>query len=359
MATTWASDPRTTRRRGGVGAEIGTRITDLPEALLCEVLRRLGTASDVCRTATVCWSFASAVRSNLTWALQLPPGCHRLCQSNPPSSSSSSSAASSSSFYPDPTSSLSSRACYMYLFSGFPDSKCSHVHYRLERSTGALQTSVSVMGMSVAWGNNSRYWKRIPLEGSVFKEGMELLSVCWFEITGTATCSLPPGRYTCAWRLSRSRGGDYGFPDHTEATVSVEGGAFIQGYISTGEHDIARYPEWSELRVGTIEIAAAEEDGEKEDNELLSVAIKFRLFNFEGGWRYGMIVDGLVIRPVIMMAKANQTEGRNEEEERKEDDSVAEPLSDEEEEEEGGEGGRRGGQMPSFKLPIRTLQLFN
>ncbi|GBG88401.1 hypothetical protein CBR_g47100 [Chara braunii] len=207
MATTWASDPRTTRRRGGVGAaEIGTRITDLPEALLSEVLRRLGTASDVCRTATVCWSFASAVRSNLTWALLLPPAYRRLCESNPPSSSSSSSSSSPS----PPAPSLSSRACYRHLLRGFPDSKCCHVHYRLDKSSAALQTSVSA-GKFVDWGNSSRSWKIIPIEGSVFTEGMELLSVWWFEITGTAMCSLPPGRYRCAWRLSRSRDGRYRF----------------------------------------------------------------------------------------------------------------------------------------------------
>ncbi|GBG85084.1 hypothetical protein CBR_g39547 [Chara braunii] len=299
-----------------------TCITDLPEVLISEVLGKLDTARDVCRTATVCSMFASAVRSNLTWQRLLPRGCRLLCQLHAPSSFASSSSSSSSS--PSSSSPLFSsgscadttgaeaeslRTCYRHLLRGFPDSNSPHIYYQLDESTGALRTTVSVMAMSVIWGNDLRYWMKVPLERSVFKEGMQSLNVCWFDVKGTVTCALPRGKYMCAWRLSQGR--EYWFHPRTEVTVSIEGVPVIQRQIRTGRRDIAHYPDWSELPVAIIEVpprAEGEGEGEGEaeaeaqleaEDRLSSVAVNFRLFCFDGGAKQGMIVDGFVIRSAL------------------------------------------------------------
>ncbi|GBG75479.1 hypothetical protein CBR_g20110 [Chara braunii] len=327
--------------------ESGTHITDLPEAVLCEVLSWLGTAADICRTATVCSSFASAVRSNLTWERLMPRGCRRLCQLNPSSSSSSSSSPSSPSSSPADPSRPSHDAinrpeenlqnCYRRLVRGFVDRRCDHIHYRLVESTAALRMSVSVLGMEVVWGSNPDYWSRIPIKGSVFTEGMQLLNVCWFEISGSITCTLPRGRYTCAWRLSREEGGGFEFNRRAECSVSVEGGGKVERQVKTRRRDIALYPEWSELTVGSVQLPVAGENDQ--DAEVVSAVVRFRLLSMNPNWARGVFVDSLVIRSAGMQDGVGEGEEEEEEEEEEEQGEEEEDEQEEEEEEEEEEQG--------------------
>ncbi|KAJ6764621.1 hypothetical protein OIU74_023498 [Salix koriyanagi] len=58
-------------------------------------------------------------------------------------------------------------------------------------------------GFNIIWGSDKRYWN-VPEKGIV--QPAELLKVCWLEVTGTTTGSLPKGKYEIIFKLQVKQG---------------------------------------------------------------------------------------------------------------------------------------------------------
>ncbi|KAJ6671897.1 hypothetical protein OIU85_013260 [Salix viminalis] len=77
-------------------------------------------------------------------------------------------------------------------------------------------------GFNIIWGSDRRYWN-VPEKGIV--QPAELLKVCWLEVTGTTTESLPKGKYEIIFKLQVKQGafGLYDSPIFMMAKVGKRG----------------------------------------------------------------------------------------------------------------------------------------
>ncbi|KAF2947583.1 hypothetical protein DAI22_02g379601 [Oryza sativa Japonica Group] len=175
-------------------------IARLPEELLVEVLSLTG-PRDASR---------AAADSDAVWSRFLPRGLPRLARRELPRSP------------PPPP---SRKAHFLRLSAGPLLLPRKLMSMWLDREKGAKCYMLSARALQISWGDSPQYWSWIPLADSRFKEGAELLSVCWLEIRGKL-----PGKklsqntnyaaYLVYKIADRSYGLDFPFQ---EASVSIGG----------------------------------------------------------------------------------------------------------------------------------------
>ncbi|BAH91933.1 Os02g0813133 [Oryza sativa Japonica Group] len=238
-------------------------IARLPEELLVEVLSLTG-PRDASR---------AAADSDAVWSRFLPRGLPRLARRELPRSP------------PPPP---SRKAHFLRLSAGPLLLPRKLMSMWLDREKGAKCYMLSARALQISWGDSPQYWSWIPLADSRFKEGAELLSVCWLEIRGKL-----PGKklsqntnyaaYLVYKIADRSYGLDFPFQ---EASVSI-GGSITARQVKDIENPQKRADGWMELKLGEL----YNEEGD--DGE---VCISF--METKGGhWKSGLVVQGIEIRP--------------------------------------------------------------
>ncbi|BAS81533.1 Os02g0813000 [Oryza sativa Japonica Group] len=182
-------------------------IARLPEELLSAAIS-LTAPRDAFRAAAVSRAFRAAADSDAVWASFLPRDLPDLADGE---------------LSPAPP---SKKDLFLRLSAGhyhlLPDRLKS---MWLDREKGAKCYMLSARALQISWGDSPQYWSWIPLADSRFKEGAELLSVCWLEIRGKL-----PGKklsqntnyaaYLVYKIADRSYGLDFPFQ---EASVSIGG----------------------------------------------------------------------------------------------------------------------------------------
>uniref|UniRef100_A0A0D9Z004 F-box domain-containing protein n=1 Tax=Oryza glumipatula TaxID=40148 RepID=A0A0D9Z004_9ORYZ len=232
-------------------------IARLPEELLVAALS-LTSPRDACRAAAVCRDFRAAADSDAVWSRFLPRDLPRLADGE---------------LSPPPP------------------------------STKGLFLRLSAAPLLLPHELTSMWLERE--KGGKFKEGAELLSVCWLEIHGKILSKMLSRNTNYAaylvYRIAdRSYGLDFPFQ---EASVSIGGSTTTRQVGSVErrlkrrcshalvlaediEHPQKRSDGWMELKLGEL----YNEEGD--DGE---VCISFR--ETEGHWKRGLVVQGIEIRP--------------------------------------------------------------
>uniref|UniRef100_A0A0E0NMN7 F-box domain-containing protein n=1 Tax=Oryza rufipogon TaxID=4529 RepID=A0A0E0NMN7_ORYRU len=239
-------------------------IARLPEELLVEVLSLTG-PRDASR---------AAADSDAVWSRFLPRGLPRLARRELPRSP------------PPPP---SRKAHFLRLSAGPLLLPRKLMSMWLDREKGAKCYMLSARALQISWGDSPQYWSWIPLADSRFKEGAELLSVCWLEIRGKL-----PGKklsqntnyaaYLVYKIADRSYGLDFPFQ---EASVSIGGSITARQRIEPRavvlaediENPQKRADGWMELKLGELYNEGGD-DGE--------VCISF--METKGGhWKSGLV----------------------------------------------------------------------
>lgn len=197
---------------------------------------------------------------------------------------------------------------------------------------------LAARNLTIVWGDTPRYWRWISLPESRFSEVAELVDVCWLEIRGKINTSmLSPDTTYAAFFVFKSTAGAQGFEyQPAEVAVGISGGesktqrVFLdpeggkrlryqivprhsgvlrrgfsignrwrqraladQGRESelNGESD-RKYPKprgdgWMEIELGGY----FNQGGEDRELEMSVLEVE------GGGWKSGLIVQGIEIRP--------------------------------------------------------------
>uniref|UniRef100_A0A0E0GEQ4 F-box domain-containing protein n=1 Tax=Oryza nivara TaxID=4536 RepID=A0A0E0GEQ4_ORYNI len=267
-------------------------IARLPEELLVAALS-LTSPRDACRAAAVCRDFRAAADSDAVWSRFLPRDLPRLADGElsppPPSTKGLFLRLSAAPLLLPHELTVRSPADSWKAQPNPP--MCAHFFYTHRVMANWVANQISM------WLEREK--------GGKFKEGAELLSVCWLEIHGKILSKMLSRNTNYAaylvYRIAdRSYGLDFPFQ---EASVSIGGSTTTRQVGSVErwlkrrcshalvlaediEHPQKRSDGWMELKLGEL----YNEEGD--DGE---VCISFR--ETEGHWKRGLVVQGIEIRP--------------------------------------------------------------
>ncbi|GKV02502.1 hypothetical protein SLEP1_g14935 [Rubroshorea leprosula] len=241
----------------------------LPADCLAAIIS-LTSPLDACRWSVVSPFFNSVVSSDAVWVKFLPSDYQNLV----PASRS--------------TSSLKD----LYL------SLCDHPvliedgkkSFSLHKRSGKKCYMLAARDFAVIWGDNPHYWSWNSIQDS---------SVRWFEINGSiSTCKLSSMTHYKAYLVFKLAARFFGFTnERVEATVRLSGteglqrSVFLHAEVEDVQNDY-RYPSvergdgWLELELGEY-FNEGGEDGQ----------LEIRILHFDGGWKSGVIIEGIEIRP--------------------------------------------------------------
>ncbi|KAJ7553996.1 hypothetical protein O6H91_06G122800 [Diphasiastrum complanatum] len=238
------------------------------------------TPLDACRLASVCHSFALAVRSGAVWAGLLPSDHAAICKK-----------------------SGESRICNnkkeilgLLLKGIYLEGR--RQRYSLLRRSGGLCRILSVSAMNIAWGDDCRFWKWEPSRSSCFSKVAHLLAVCWFEVSGKWTCSLIPGAYSIAWRLkiANPRGGIVHFlswKKPLQFCFVTSNGVLIEKQLDLAQIPVNGFESWFEFEIGQMVVGGQRLEAQQLD---LDFYIKELDCSF---WKGGLYLDCLILRPAF------------------------------------------------------------
>lgn len=302
----------------------------LPEGCIANIVS-LTTPRDACRVAVVASMFKSAAESDAVWERFLPPDYKEIITR-----------AVDVPAPPGPSSSSFPFASKKQLFLWLSEHPLLIDHgtksFSLERSSGRKCYMLAARNLTIVWGDTPRYWRWISLPESRFSEVAELVDVCWLEIRGKINTSmLSPDTTYAAFFVFKSTAGAQGFEyQPAEVAVGISGGesktqsvfldpeggkrlryqivprhsgVFRHGFSIgnrwrqraladqgreselNGESD-RKYPKprgdgWMEIELGEY----INQGGEDKDLEMSVLEVE------GGGWKSGLIVQGIEIRP--------------------------------------------------------------
>ncbi|KAJ9703204.1 hypothetical protein PVL29_004832 [Vitis rotundifolia] len=199
--------------------------------------------------------------------------------------------------------------------------------FSIEKRSGKKCYMIAARALTIEWGDTPMYWKWISLPQSRFQEVAELISVCWFEIRGRInTCMLCLKTNYAAYLVFNSTTETCGFEYHpVEVSIGIIGGRISTQsvYLNPSKTQMHRYPVVSR-RIGRFNRgltqlmglqASVPADGnyqypKKREDGWLEIELG-EFFN-EGGyeelemsvlevkaghWKYGLIIQGIEIRP--------------------------------------------------------------
>lgn len=290
-------------------------IERVPEECLVKAISMTSPA-DACRAAVVSAAFRSAADSDAVWERFLPPDCDAVLE----------------------------RAVHLVDSNSkkelFMDLSDEHVllddgkrSFRLQRSSGAKCYMLSVSEMGIAWVTADLYWRQRLDPDSRFSKVAELVSVCWFIISGhISTKELSPGTHYAAYLVFKLTHDASGLASRRQKSFVKVGGQLVGStctaslhlcnhascasdggesssssainHTATQAHEhkeeeeggiVVRYPRertdgWLEFEIGdfhTGDEAMAVEDVSMELQELEELH-----------WKNGLIIEGIEIRPM-------------------------------------------------------------
>eukprot|EP00897_Mesotaenium_endlicherianum_P004271 jgi/Mesen1/3872/ME000207S02879 len=272
--------PKAMKHSPKLEAYSGFSLADLPENCLANIIAHSNPHS-ACLLASVCSDFAAAESSDAAWEGILPADHDTLCQSARPSV----------------LTYKRKKDCFLAMSKGFRLGN-GFEKYALLQESGGVCRSLSVQNMSVAWGNDERFWKIEFSQSSAFGRVAHLLAVCWLEVKGKWSCSLPPGTYSVFWRIkvNNPQGGRRFFlewrePVHFE--VSTDDGQKIQRMLDAATAPFMGYERWAEFEVGQIRVGGR-------SKQVKEVNLEFSLKELDCSyWKGGLFVDCLTLRALV------------------------------------------------------------
>ncbi|CAA7023300.1 unnamed protein product [Microthlaspi erraticum] len=244
---------------------------DLPEECIATVIS-FTSARDACRISTVSKSLHSTADSDAVWEKFLP--------------------AESRSLIDHSLSRLSNKQLFLRLCESpllIDDGRTS---FWMEKRSGKKCRMLSARKLEIVWVDIPEYWSWISVQESRFKEVAELRMVCWFEIRGKISASLLSkdtiyGAYLVF--MEANKWGAFGFDSlpletsirSTRTEICNDGRVFLESGTREPRED-----GWLEIELGECYVGFDEEEIEMSVMETK-----------EGGWKGGIIVQGIEIRP--------------------------------------------------------------
>jgi len=266
-------------------------LSELPEDVLTSIFGHTS-PWDAMRLAGVCSSFKRAAESNTLWQSFLPCDYETVL------------AAVGSE---NPT----KKEIVMSLVDGVFLDFGMQKYMLLPRSRGVCR-KLSVAAMDVAWGQDMRFWRWEQSRSSCFGKVAHLLAVCWLEVTGTWSCSLPPGSYTAVWRLrvANPQGGRFYFLSWKcplTFSIATADGQVLERSLNLSHVPGTAFEEWFEFEVGDIRVPKGKEESSSPPppppSSSSSAAV--HRVDLEYGireidctyWKGGLFLDCLTLRP--------------------------------------------------------------
>ncbi|KAF3452415.1 hypothetical protein FNV43_RR02848 [Rhamnella rubrinervis] len=288
----------------------------LPEGCIANIIS-FTSPPDACRMSLVSSVFRSAAGSDAVWERFLPPEYCPII---------------SRAVAPPPLPCPSKRDLYLSLCNSPLLIDGGKKSFSLDKRSGKKCYMISARDFLITWGDAPRYWRWIPLPEARFAEVAELVSVCWLEIRGKIDIRmLSPMTLYAAYLVFKSTTGAYGFEHQpVETTVGLVGGESLkrtvyldaergrrrryqivarrlgrydwsrnletQTSVPEQEKDDGPYPQvrgdgWLEIELGDFFYGGDGQDGELEMSVLEITG---------GGWKGGLIFQGIEIRPKVL-----------------------------------------------------------
>ncbi|CAI8603004.1 unnamed protein product [Vicia faba] len=262
---------------------------ELCEGCIATVVSRT-TPVDACRLSLVSNTFRSAAESDAVWN-QFLPSDSQFMDSIISNSPSLANVPSKKSLYL----ALSDRP--IIIDNGLKS-------FQLDRKSGKICYMLAARSLSIAWVDDERYWKWIPMHNSRFSQVAKLHIVCWFDIHGMISMrDLSPNTQYAAYlvfKLINASG--FRNPDSpVEISVGVEGGhrstktVYLDPNVEDRSHSgevglrqpSVRNDGWLEIEIGEFFNSGLEDEevqmNVKETNDYTS--------------KMGLFVEGIEVRP--------------------------------------------------------------
>ncbi|XP_010472538.1 PREDICTED: F-box protein PP2-B11-like [Camelina sativa] len=174
----------------------------LPEDCIAKILS-LTTIADVCRSSAVSRIFRSAAEFDNVWNHFLP--------SDFPAG------------FAAPAGLPTRKQLFFSLVHNPLLLNDAHLSFSLERKSGKKCYMMAARSLSIAWGNDKRYWQWITLPNTRFLEVADLIYVWWLEITGKINMSLlSDDTLYASYLVFKWDDTPYGFRQPVEASLVTE-----------------------------------------------------------------------------------------------------------------------------------------
>ncbi|KAL6277550.1 hypothetical protein ACE6H2_021151 [Prunus campanulata] len=144
---------------------------------------------------------------------------------------------------------------------------------------------VYAKALDITWSGDPRYWRWVQETSDGPTEAAELLKVCWLEVRGKLnTTKLSPGiRYEVVFVVKlQAKAYGWDVPVNLKLTVPH---ASENRWSKVNLIDKAR-EQWIEIPVGNF-IASPKKPGD----------VEFSLYEYDGRWKSGLVIKGVVVRP--------------------------------------------------------------
>ncbi|CAN8265045.1 unnamed protein product [Cochlearia groenlandica] len=240
---------------------------DLPEECIATVIS-FTSPHDACRISAVSKLLRSFADSDTAWERFIPSESHVLIDH-----------------------SLSNKQLFLHLCESPLLIDYGRTSFWMEKKTGKRCLMLSAKKLHIVWVDFPEFWLWISIPDSRFEEVAALLMVCWFEVRGKINTSLLSKdtiyRAYLIYKEQEMRA--FGFESlpletrfgsaRTEPCTSKR--VFLESRTRESRED-----GWFEIELGECYVGFDEEEIE------MSV-----LETREGGWKGGIIVQGIEIRP--------------------------------------------------------------
>ncbi|CAD5332584.1 unnamed protein product [Arabidopsis thaliana] len=243
---------------------------DLPEECIATMIS-FTSPFDACRISAVSKLLRSAADSNTTWERFLPSD-YRMYIDN----------------------SLS-RFSNKQLFLRFCESPLliedGRTSFWMEKRSGKKCWMLSARKLDIVWVDSPEFWIWVSIPDSRFEEVAGLLMVCWFEIRGKISTSLlsKATNYSAYLVFKEQEMGSFGFEslplEVSFRSTRTEVYNNRRVFLKSGTQE-SREDGWLEIELGEYYVGF-------DDEEIEMSVLETR----EGGWKGGIIVQGIEIRP--------------------------------------------------------------
>lgn len=277
-----------TTREKSSAREHEINLPELPESCIAAILS-FTTPRDVCRLSAVSTLFRSAANDDSIWSKFIPQQSYQILPRAV-----------------TPVAYASRRELYFRLCDSVLIDGGTQIFW-LERSTGKIGYMLSATELSIAWGNDQRYWNW-PASGDDSRFGVlaELKSVWWFHVWGQFDCRLlsenTQYRVVFVLKFAEDSYGWSGLPISFSVTgpdepERVSSRVFIRQRAHRDPNDNAdsifyEYGQRLEVVAGEFTVTANENDGAQNES-----SCQFSMREVKNA-KGGLFLDGVRIEPV-------------------------------------------------------------
>ncbi|XP_076917664.1 putative F-box protein PP2-B12 [Bidens hawaiensis] len=261
-------------------------ISDLPEGCVTDILS-MTSPRDACRSALISKAFHSAADSDAIWDRFLPPDYREIIGRAV-----------------TPVGFNSKKQLYHRLSDSYILLDHGHLGLKLDKESGKKCYMLGAKGLSIVWGDDSRYWEWGHVPESRFAEVGILKHVWWLDIRGKIASVMLSRKTTyVAYLVYRVTRDAWGLSGAGKAIVSVDGirnetlnvrlqqlrprgraQALVQAPVEA-HAPAPRNDGWLEIELGEFYCG----DGDEGEVEMV--------FQEHHDYKGGLIMEGVELRP--------------------------------------------------------------